>query len=1148
MVYSSEQIAAINAGYAQQNYGNLQYAHMIGMGNPMAENITGGAINRMGAIGGPAAMAGLGIMGLDPMSLGLRAGMGAYGAGAGFAGAGIAGLGAGGLASAGLMAAGYGANQMFSGAQQQQSFNANMNSTYRFANSAGGFGFGRGGLGEIGSTLRTMTTEQGSGGQMVGFEELGRLASNMGRMGMAQGVRDAKDFSDKFRQMVKTVKEIAEQMGTSLEEAQKMMGAMRSSGVFGLGRAGDAATRIRAGAAAGGLATSEVTGMMSVGSQISRAVGGRGRSGAIGGIETITNIGVAQQMGLLSEEDIYNATGLTGAEGRRALATRQMEQSARFLQGSLGRRFLASVTGRNGQLDEGSVQEMLAGGVGTDRTMAMAGRNLDKVGRANFIRNEGRLRGAALEKFGGMAPMIAMRGWLQERGINVNEDNDRAMIFMQRELGMGNDEAETMLKQVQELPQLMRQRQIAGEDDRFSRRMSERSGQVGIEGIKRKFEKARAEVNATLQQAGATFYEGVSEQVDRAINDITGVTVRETRKDVAEAFRAMMGGGAMGQAAAGATFGLGGQGTIARSSKDLLGKGPSDMETFQKFDAESFKNAGFAFKGGSLTEHMNQMSLVSNAFKGGDRGLQDRGEVQTLGRSAGGAVREAFARGTISGRGLDRLQSFGTFLRGQSGLGDLAERFSRASPVEKAQIMAAFTGEGGAGVAGEAENFASPETKGIYGASNLSTLGQGAEAVGNALMPQGVGGGLLAAATLGLSDMYTRGASRAAGRFLLGDEGRSVITGIMSGDASTRQSMREHVLDEVKKLRDKGTSITDGEKGRLRGLQSALFAQRLTEMRNAGASADAIQAEAERMAKENGLSVTDVTAGDSVINSLAVRNEQQARLQGGERFGERAREELASMARGGLVTGSGRDLQLSQRGQELGNTTAGKAFLSALFQTQKSLSQIGPGTAPGAVQALEEQARGTAGEMDKALSSMSVAEQRAFAERLRGVEGMEGAAGEVGRTAAIGGELQAGSKRGKFGGMRSAASLLGVDISQDELKTLVGKGGAAGAAAEIAKRLGGGLDKNEAFMKQLTGTLSDVGGGKFGAAGVELKGLLDTPEMTEIRKKKIQAQENADPNKNLEKISEYTKRSADRLDTIFDILAAGDKVNPEDVK
>src|SRR5690606_33991769 len=115
---------------------------------------------------------------------------------------------------------------------------------------------------------------------------------------------------------------------------------------------------------------------------------------------------------------------------------------------------------------------------------------------------------------GGLVPMMAMKNWLDERGINPHEDNDRAMIFMQRQLGMGTDEAEMMLRQVRELPMLMRQRTVSTEDDQRLRQIQERQSHQGLDGIKHKFEKAKAEVNAVLQQAGADFYQSMTSQVD----------------------------------------------------------------------------------------------------------------------------------------------------------------------------------------------------------------------------------------------------------------------------------------------------------------------------------------------------------------------------------------------------------------------------------------------------------------------------------------------------------------------------------------------------------------------------------------------------------------------------------------------------------
>src|SRR5262245_48807743 len=143
MPISSSQISQMNMQYQQQMAMQFQNAASIGTQVPLSESIVGGGMNRAAAVGGPMASLGLGLMGLDPISLGIRAGMGTSALGGTFGAAGAVGLGVGGLAMGGMMAAGWAGNQMFTGAQQQQAFNSSMNSTFRFANQFGGTGFGR---------------------------------------------------------------------------------------------------------------------------------------------------------------------------------------------------------------------------------------------------------------------------------------------------------------------------------------------------------------------------------------------------------------------------------------------------------------------------------------------------------------------------------------------------------------------------------------------------------------------------------------------------------------------------------------------------------------------------------------------------------------------------------------------------------------------------------------------------------------------------------------------------------------------------------------------------------------------------------------------------------------------------------------------
>lgn len=1120
MPLSSFEISQMNAAFQGAAMGQMNHAAMIGSNASLAHSAVGRGINTGSAIGGPMAMAGLSLAGLDPISLGLRAGMGASGMGMGLAGAGAVGLGAAGLAGAGLMGVQYAAGQMVQGAQQQQQLGQQLNSTFRFPNQIGTTGFTRGGVGDIGSMMRQMTTQQGGMGEMVGFEELGRLASNMGRMGMTQGVRDAKEFSTKFREMIKSVKEIATSMGTSLEEAQQVMVAMRGSGIFGAQSASTMSQRVRSSAFAGGMATSEVTGMMQVGSQISRMVGGRGAAGARGGLETITNIGVAQQMGIMSEEDIYNATGLTGAEGRRALATNQMQTSAQFLRGDLGRRFLASVAGKNGKLDSGSVEEMMSG-VGTGRTMSMAHSNLNKVGRANFIRNEGKLRGAALEQFGGLAPMIAMKGWLEERGMDVNEDSDRAMIFMQRKLGMGNDEAEMMLRQVRELPNIMRQRKASGEDDQFFQSRQRRLSQTGVEGIKRKFEKARADINASLQQVGADFSEGMEAAVEDTLNRITGTKAEEIRRDVTGGFRAAMGGGSMGAGAASSIFGLGGgslatRGALGGGGSFLSGykskaTGQNDLSTFNTAnggmfgagtDADRFSKAGFGFTGGSLSEHLQTVSGISSAFKTGGEGVTGMEGLQKFGAANRGAFTKAFATGDIGG-GFGGLAAFGKMLGGLSGGGDIAKRFAGAGRVEQARMMAAMTGNSGARVTGVAEQFQAPELLGQYGASGFSSESASALSLGRAFH-----GG-----------QVNHGDEELTGKELMSDEFTGILKSVFSGNQETRDAGMADLHNKLKEEKDKLKNLgffasKSGSQQRIQALQGAVYASELGALKASGASEEEIQAKAKQLARQYGdESPEAVMRKAAAVQARGAVNEMTARNQALERFGGRAREGIDALRKGGLVTGTGDDVHLDASTmtgiQGAGEGSAGRRVLQAMFAEQKNLASGGVGATEDAKNLAASRIGSLSAERRDALAGMSVSQMRELAQGLQGTAGTGDIRGELMRVAGSGERLQKG-------GARSAISDLGISMSKDEVSAMLKKGGTGALAQEVAGRLGGGDNKD--LIKDLESMLKSVTGKKGVEGALKLDALLDSDEVKKMRQKLKEDSDKADPNKNLEKM------------------------------
>lgn len=869
MAINSAEIAGAQ-GQFQSLYA-AQYQHssflsgVMGMAGPppmQAEAITGGAMNRIGAVAGPLAGLGLGMMGLDPVSLGMKAGMGAYRAGAGFMGSAAAGLGVAGAAAIPLALAGFASNQMMQGAGQQQGFNSAMRQSFPF-NQGFGQGFSTTQLGAMGSDIRGMVGQVGPAGEMSSFHELSSLAANMGRMGMATGVRDVQQFSQKFREMVQTIKTVATELGTSLEQAQQAMASMRGSGVFKAADQVKMATQIRGYSISGGLATSELAAMGSIGSQISRSVGGRGNAGAFAGMKTLGTIGSALQTGVLNDEDIYNATGMYGAEGRQALATRQMELSSSFLRSNKGRYFLASVAGSNGQLDEASVSSWMGGGMDVEETRGQAHRNLRGVGRANFIRNEGRLRGAAMEKFGGLLPAMAMQQWAQGKGVDINNMGDREMLFASRQLGMGMDELEATLKEARNLPALMQSQQTEGQIDQGLRTVANRRRTQGIEGMKRQFEQAREKVQGGLQSLGADFYTQTSDMVERWINKMSGTYVDEINRDAIRAYkesgnlsdfqartgigRANRFGGAArpgsgGISASSEFFGEGGMsgGGVAGLASFGLGgaigsflRGDTGYDRAVKAGFGSVLDPVRGMRAGAGREvALGKASTFMNEFFSNMANPNLSG--QSFGFSSGmqDKMREAYAGGLAEKHGLDRANALQGFLEGEAAKGSTEARAAllqlRNAPDSQKGAIALGIERSGKVSSGSQISAGAAETSSLFGGAYASR-GEQAEAAGNILGTDkgGISGWKIAGTALlatsvvgaglavglgikGLIDHVQNTAKRQkAGEFMLSSAGQEFTRALASGSSADIDKAFNKVQDQYTDLRSRGEGNTD---------------------------------------------------------------------------------------------------------------------------------------------------------------------------------------------------------------------------------------------------------------------------------------------------------------------------------------------------
>lgn len=1122
MPISSVEIANLNGVFQQQGMAAQQNAGMIGalgapsgQGPSFGEHVMGRGVNIGTAIGGPMAAAGLGLAGLDPMSLAMK------GAGMGFRAGGIGGavgMGVGGLAmGAGVgMAASYAVNQMVEGIQQQQQLTRQLQSAYTFQNQTGGTGFNGDQSRQIGSKLSSMQGFAPHGGPMVGFEELSRLASNMGQMNLAGPLRDVKDFAAKFKEGFKAWGEIAHTMQTSIEEAQKLQSDMRMAGVFGPRGAVAFANQIRATAVAANVSTAEVTGMMGVGSQIARMTGGLGKTGARAGIEALANVGAATQVGAINEESIYNVTGLTGAEGRRAFASRMMEQSSKFLRGTQGRYFLASVAGSGGHLDEDSVQEYVAGGVGVEDTRRMANKNLNKVGRADFIRNEGRLRASVMERFGGLETVISMSQWMASRGVSM--DDPRARLYLQRARGMGRDEADSMIQMAQNLPQIMEQRKSAAKEDEISRQIAEARSHIGVEGLKRKIEDARNSVQKKLAEPARALFQAGSDMINDFVGQLTGEFTAVQYRHLDELTRAAKGLGAGGNIARQQLTGdigkSAGMRSLARGAiGELRGDAPGALDNFMRDDAERFRDAGFGVHATSDQGLASQLRGIQQIGAGAKAGMGDNDATAKAGSAFGKALAgqiqvSAALRGT--GEGFATISNFERTLKEAAAGGSAQAKrtlagWGKMDQKAKSEFVTAAYRGAGMDVSGL---LSAPERNELMGL-RAGPSGALHERVGGDLLPgsQGIMGRI--------AEFFGRGSttgqtSRAIGDVMDTEEFMNLGKKMLGTNDLLRAGTRKDVTSEMAGLQNsisKDTASTQ-ERARYQALGGLLATQSIDDaMAKAGVKRpeDLPPGEMDKLVKKFGaLGVSSredlIKMARTTAGFMALKTDEQYR-QWSSNVTESSEKRMDTLRAGGMMDSHGR---LTDAGKKMlgGMGGAGGKFMQAFLGSAQAGIHAGDDRAMGERFLKAEQAQ------TQAIADMSISDMSALEQKLSSVSPE---AARMIRAERSGRQrLEMGRARGgQAGGLKMVAGMFGESVSNEDLRGAM-RGGGKGIGA-LAESLVEGSGATGDSKKELSAALQSYLKGEKGGAG-KLQGLIEGNQEIAASKQKKSLAEATDAN------------------------------------
>lgn len=1171
MPFDSAAISQLTGMYQQQSMHSLAYSQQIGMGSgQFGDRMMGGAMNAAGAIGSPA-MSAMGTLAPMGISAGLGLGIGAS-------------TGIGLPIAAGVSAMQYAGSQMYTGAQQQQSLNAGMRGSFGFQNQYGGQGFGRADMSQVGGMVRSMSEQIGPGGQMASFSELSSIASKMGGMGLAQGVKDVQEFSKKFKETITALKTMAKDLGTSLEGAMEFAQQARGSGVFGMNNAAKFTSMARGTAATSGLAMSEVTSMANIGSQISRSIGGLGRQGAVAGMKTIGQIGTAQQMGILSDEDIYNVTGQTGAEGRQAFAASQMQKSGSFLQSGKGRRMLASMADKNGQLDATGVMMMMSGGMGVQETMSMDKQRVTGAGapvnRANFIRNEGRLRGQALQEFGAFLPGMQMMQWAQSKGVDVNNMDDRSMLFMQRQLGMGRDEADQAVKMAQNMPRIMEEMRVRQNKDSFMQDYSQSRKGAGIEGLKTRFENARDTVNSKLQKIGQDFFNEGSETIEAFVSKLTGDYKQRFSDEAYNAYRASsMGGsklasqnfdkyvgkGGLSSGGLGAsgiegfTRGAnlsggrgdttnnalrGALGDFAGSKLDYLMRGESDASRFSKagYNVTAKDNAGLS----KQLQHFGDIARA--ASEPADN------KYLALGASQPDWIRDGLASGSIAGSGTQRLSSFGDMLN-QKGTQAQKDAWNNAkSDSERARIMNGMAQGSGMGAQGGAMALPSATSaffgngmtegqrrdafaKSFAGDSTANKVGRGLGAGIGAALSGGILSGL--GGRIGANLLGDRGRDQALGGFLDSAEASSLVGDLHSSDARTRDAAKlsaQQQMANIQLKKSSGGKLTDDEKAKLIGLGGLMAASEYeAAVLTAGGDPSKLpKGTLEKIAAKFGVSADQIpkmaAASKEIEAQKARENLRGLAIQVGGESEKRLKQltdaGVARYENGQIVVDPARMSKMGKQSQGIA-----QALLHATsLEQQASVSaknndlQTAYADLTGA-----RDARAATGDT---LASMSVAEKRKVAMELSKGGLNEEARGILASAASQDRITKLNRKKGD---LTAVSTALGIELDADTMKAM--KGATAEEKAKLISQssgMKGGLSESD--LTNVFKDLSSKGGG--GKAAQILQALQSTPDFQKGMHDKLEEkQRNENPlqdamAKSLDDIAKNNQKQVDLLKVI----------------
>lgn len=495
------------------------------------------------------------------------------------------GWGAGGIVGAGI---GHVASSFMEGAHEQSAMERTL-SQFQHANGASrtGRGFTRNDSMQIGNMVRQMERIPE---MLTSFGELNRLMDKMGQMGLMQGVRDAGEFMRKFKDTVGVLKDLSKVMGSTMEGALQAFGEARMSGFYSKGDITKNVLNRQFTASLTGMNQGQIGALQTYGAEMGHSTGGSRRSGARHMLRTAGQLGMANQMGILSNDQIMEMTGKEGAEGLQDLSAQMTQLGYQMGNSNVGQALTLALgemkDGRyTGRMDEGLVSRVRSGELSLSELKSLARSKASTRGaKLSFAAHKQRLRSEMVGAVGSEGIGMQLQEILGERGW---QNPDAQNLVMQR-FGASEEQAnllQQLMPNLQDVGTEMRTQ--GGQQARQQARNAVMRERYSWDAIKGRIGKKIAHHTTDwAKDLGASVRDSFQNFADDFIDEVAGSYTATLSQNSAHLVRdAMMGskharsslsgmiGQVRGSGGRGAHLGrgAGGFGNLARRGIDAMG-------------------------------------------------------------------------------------------------------------------------------------------------------------------------------------------------------------------------------------------------------------------------------------------------------------------------------------------------------------------------------------------------------------------------------------------------------------------------------------------------------------------------------------------------------------------------------------------------